>query len=183
MPQELLIRARQFVERAATVGRHGRVAGDAEIEALAATWDRPLPDWYRTLLTDVPLIGLELGIPSWPAQPDFDGVEWLEWLSPEDSRCESVEVYPGIALRPHGYLCLAGQSAGGGDQYFVRFADGDDPPLLQIFHDVRPWTDEAGTIHPDASRVVRAFAQPVLRSSPASRMTLSRNGTAPRRAF
>lgn len=154
MQQELLIQATRFVDRASAAGHRGRIADRAELDSLATAIGRPLPAWLRTLLTSVPVVGLELGIQSWPAEADSDGVEWIEWLSPEGSRFESVELYPGTALLPHGFLCLARESVSGGDQYFVSLEDGDDPSLRQIFHDAQPWIDEAGTLDSGASRIV-----------------------------
>jgi hypothetical protein len=94
-----------------------------------------LPDWYLDLLARVPLIGLELGVQQ--AGPEPAEVSWLEWLGPSSISSESLELYPGIALSRHGYLCVAGCAHGSGDQYFLTTTLGDDPPLIQVDHEAK----------------------------------------------
>lgn len=57
-------------------------------------------------------------------------------------RSEMLECYPGMAIYPHGYLCIAGCTAGSGDQYYICGADGQDPPVYQIYHDVSDVAEE-----------------------------------------
>ena len=48
---------------------------------LLVTLGAYLPDWYRSLLATVPLIGLELGVVASELEVD-DEISWLEWLDP-----------------------------------------------------------------------------------------------------
>ena len=57
-------------------------------------------------------------------------------------RSEMLECYPGMAIHPRGYVCIAACTLGSGDQYYICNADGDDPPVYQIYHDVSDVTDE-----------------------------------------
>ena len=82
----------------------------------------------------MPLIGLELGL----VPPDLDAddeLSWLRWLDPGSIHSESLELHPGIAVLPYGYLCVGGCAHGTGDQYFLKTSSGDDPPFVQIAHD------------------------------------------------
>ncbi|HEY4108610.1 hypothetical protein, partial [Puia sp.] len=49
---------------------------------------------------------------------------------------ESVECYPGLAITDLGYACLAIDPTGGGDPYFMKVAEGDNPSVYQVYHDV-----------------------------------------------
>jgi hypothetical protein len=141
MNQNVLASALEVVERAKREGQTGRPAASDELNRLARDLGTNLPDWYRELLASVPLIGLEFGVVVPESEPDE--VSWLEWLSPGSICSESLELYPGIAVLRHGYLCVGGCSHGTGDQYFLKISAGDDPPLFQIVHDVG---DEADLI-------------------------------------
>ena len=134
MNQALFAAARALVERAKRDGQTGRLANPDELDRLARELGSRLPDWYRSLLATVPLIGLELGVVV--SEPEVDDeISWLHWLGPDSIYSESLELYPGMAVLEHGYLCVGGCAHGTGDQYFLKITAGDDPPLLQIAHD------------------------------------------------
>jgi hypothetical protein len=135
MNQNVLTSARELVERAKRHGQTGRVAASDELDRLSRDLGANLPDWYRDLLAAVPLIGLELGVSVPDSEPD-DETSWLEWLGPGSIHSESLELYPGIAVLQHGFLCVGGCSHGTGDQYFLKTTLGDDPPLVQIDHEI-----------------------------------------------
>jgi hypothetical protein len=59
-----------------------------------------------------------------------------------DIYSETEECYPGLAIRDLGYACLAIDPTGSGDPYFMRVADGDNPPVFQVYHDV----SDVGTV-------------------------------------
>jgi len=133
--QKVFTSASELVERAKRDGQTGRVAASGELDRLSRELGANLPDWYRDLLAAVPLIGLELGVNVPDSEPD-DETSWLEWLGPGSIRSESLELYPGIAVLQHGFLCVGGCSHGTGDQYFLKTTLGDDPPLVQIDHEI-----------------------------------------------
>jgi hypothetical protein len=134
MNKTLLASARELVERAKRDGQTGRLAESDEFDRLARDLGAHLPDWYRSLLATVPLIGLELGVVAPELEADGE-ISWLRWLDPGSMYSESLELHPGIEVLGHGYLCVAGCSHGTGDQYFLKTTSGDDPPLVQIAHD------------------------------------------------
>jgi hypothetical protein len=119
MNHNVLTSARELVERAKRDGQTGRVAAFDELDRLSRDLGTNLPDWYRDLLAAVPLIGLELGVSMPDSEPD-DETSWLEWLDPGSIHSESLELYPGIAVLQHGFLCVGGCSHGTGDQYFLK---------------------------------------------------------------
>jgi hypothetical protein len=126
--------ARALVVRAERDGQTGLLATADELHRLESELGAHLPGWYRDLLRTVPLIGLELGV----VHPDSsdDDVSSVLWLGPEGIRTESVELFPGSAVVGRGYLCVGGCAHGSGDQYFLDTNAGDDPRLVQIYHDV-----------------------------------------------
>jgi hypothetical protein len=134
MNHALFATARELVERAKRDGQTGRQADSQQLTRLARELGAHLPDWYRSLLATVPLIGLELGVGA-PELEGDDEISWLEWLGPDSIASESLELYPGIAVLGYGYLCVGRCAHGTGDQYFLKTSAGDDPPLVQIAHD------------------------------------------------
>jgi hypothetical protein len=135
MNPKVLTAARELVERAGRDGQAGRLAVADDLDRLGRALGAHLPDWYRDLLATVPLIGLELGVVT-PDASDDDDISWLLWLGPDAISTESLELYPGSAVLRHGYLCVGGCAHGSGDQYFLDTGAGDDPPLVQIYHDL-----------------------------------------------
>ena len=135
MNPKVLAAARELVERAERDGQAGKLAAAGDLDRLGADLGAHLPDWYRDLLATVPLIGLELGVDV-PELSEEDDVSWLLWLGPDAIHTESLELYPGRAVLPHGYLCVGGCAHGSGDQYFLNTGTGDDPALVQIYHDL-----------------------------------------------
>ena len=135
MNPKVLTAARQLVERAERDGQAGRLAAPDDLDRLGRALGAHLPDWYRDLLATVPLIGLELGVVAPDASED-DDISWLLWLGPDAISTESLELFPGSAVLRHGYLCVGGCAHGSGDQYFLNTGAGDDPPLVQIYHDI-----------------------------------------------
>ena len=135
MNPKVLTAARALVDRAERDGQTGKLAAADDLDRLGRALGAHLPNWYRDLLATVPLIGLELGVVALDA-PEDDEISWLLWLEPDAISTESLELYPGSALLEHGYLCVGGCAHGTGDQYFLNTGAGDDPPLVQIYHDI-----------------------------------------------
>ena len=136
MNPNVLTAARELVARAERDGQAGTRAAADDLDRLGRALGAHFPDWYRELLVTVPLIGLELGVVA-PETSDDDEISWLLWLGPDAISTESVELYPGSAVLRHGFLCVGGCAHGSGDQYFLNTGAGDDdPPLVQIYHDI-----------------------------------------------
>jgi len=85
MNHTLFAAARELVERARRDGQSGRQGDSDELDRLARGLGAYLPDWYRSLLATVPLIGLELGVVASGLEVD-DEISWLEWLDPGSIR-------------------------------------------------------------------------------------------------
>jgi hypothetical protein len=114
----------------------GRRVSHTEIKELQARLTIPLPDWYVELLSTYPLAGLDLDFPLYEAEGDEDGYFPIEIATPQNIISETEECYPGLAIRELGYACLAIDPTGGGDPYFIKVAEGDNPPVYQVYHDV-----------------------------------------------
>jgi hypothetical protein len=141
MNPRVLTAARALASRAQRDGQTGTVAATADLDRLTAGLGPNLPAWYRELLAAVPLVGLELGIDP-PGASEDDDVSWILWLGPDGIDSESRELFPGSAVLARGYLCVGGCAHGSGDQYFLNVNAGDDPPLVQIYHDVGSDADD-----------------------------------------
>jgi hypothetical protein len=122
------------VPRAAAHGHRGRTLTADERQRVTAALPA-YPAWLLDLLSAVPLCGLRLGWQAHPPDGDFDGVLWVEVSDAAGILSESLELYPGLAIAPAGYVNFGG-SDGSGDPYFVCAHEGDDPPLYEVYHDV-----------------------------------------------
>lgn len=61
MNPEVEAEAQKFVGRAAAVGSHGRTVDAGSVNALNLEMGGRIPEWFHSLLTTVPLCGLEIG--------------------------------------------------------------------------------------------------------------------------
>ena len=128
--------ARKFVGREAASDRHGCTADAGSLSALNIEMGGRIPEWYQSLLTTVPLCGLEIG---WRTE-ELDGV--ITWSDVKGLRSESVECYPGLAILDRGFINVGSDPYGSGDSYFIPTDQGDDPPVFQVYHDVSDQADE-----------------------------------------
>jgi hypothetical protein len=113
----------------------GRRVSHAEIKELQARLTVPLPDWYVELLLTYPLAGLFLDYPLYEAEGEYDGFFSIEIANLQNIYSETEECHPGLAIKELGYACLAIDPTGGGDPYFMRVVEGDNPSVYQVYHD------------------------------------------------
>ena len=114
----------------------GKKIGSAKIKELQTKLTVPLPEWYAQLLLNFPLPGMYLDFPVQEAKGDDDGFETLALARPQDIYNETEEAYPGLAIREMGYACFATDPSGGGNPYFIKVREGDNPPVYRVYHDV-----------------------------------------------
>jgi hypothetical protein len=136
MNRDVAETANQFVQRAAAGGHSGHRADFGALVALNAEMGHHIPEWLISLMTTVPLCGLEV---NWQAN-DLDGS--IEWADTNDIRSESLECYPGLAILERGFVNIGCDPYGSGDSYFIPTDRGDDPPVFQVYHDVSDQADE-----------------------------------------
>jgi hypothetical protein len=127
--------AHLLAARTTALGRKGHTLTTDERERLIAAIPA-FPGWLLELLSTVPLCGLELGWQASKPEWDDDGLAWVRISDADGILKESLELYPGLAILPAGYLNLCGDATGGGDPYFIPMHEGEDPPLYQVYHDV-----------------------------------------------
>lgn len=118
------------------IPKFGKKAILEEINAINQNCSEILPDWYAKILLNYPVCGLEIGWQQYEPEEDFDGINWMMWSNLEMMQSEMIDAYPGIAIYKHGYLNVATCSHGSGDPYFINVKEGDNPRVLQVFHDV-----------------------------------------------
>jgi hypothetical protein len=128
--------AKKFIDKAGKIDKNqlGRTATNEEIELLKEKFGDRIPSWYYYLISELPLIHMEIGWQAYESDDDYDGIEYVEILEPKHMIEESFEYYPGISIIEKGYVCIGGDPSGSGDPYFINF-NSDNPPVYQIYHD------------------------------------------------
>jgi len=104
-----------------------------EVQALVAAFGQLMPDWYLELLKTFPIVGSDFVLLRLMGGRQVHLS--LEWMSPEVMIREAREAIPGRIVIKYGYIPVASCLNGSGDPYYIRPSDGDDPPLVEIFHD------------------------------------------------
>lgn len=117
----------------------GRTESRGAIDEFNAECGGVIPQWYCDMLVTRPICGMEF---EWPDPNDDGEFVGVEWMDIRNMRSEMLECYPGLAIRPNSYICVAGCTLGSGDQYYICGNGGDDPPVYQIYHDVSDVADE-----------------------------------------
>ena len=118
------------------VSHPGKKIGKIEMLGLQLRLAVRLPGWYAKLLSTYPLAGAYLDYPVYEADDEYDGYTSLRLARSSDIYSETEKCYPGLAIRKLGYACLATDPTGGGDPYFMKVSEGDNPPVYQVYHDV-----------------------------------------------
>ena len=95
-----------------------------------------IPQYWTEFLDNNDMNGAEVEIPPDKdlSQIDDENVG-LYILSAAESIEEATKYYPGIGVKPHGYIPVAGCQLGTGDPYFINSNDGKGGPLYRIYHD------------------------------------------------
>lgn len=120
----------------------GRTATQEEIELLGNKFGELIPIWFLNLISELPLIKMEIGWQAHEPEDDYDGIESVEICTPQFMIDESFNAYPGIPILDKGYVCFGIDPRGSGDPYFINFKE-DNPSVYQVYHDAG---DEAETI-------------------------------------
>lgn len=132
----------EFIKRAEEKGINGSVVNKDDILNLNSKLNGLLPQWYSELLATVPICGIEFELQVFEPEDDFDGLQSIE-LNDSNGICiESLEYYPGLEIFKKGYICIASDSTGGGDPYFININEGDNPPVYRVYHDISDNADE-----------------------------------------
>ncbi len=134
MTEQVFQEARAFTARARKLGQSliGRTATSEEIDLLHMNFGFRLPDWYRHLIAEVPLIHTEVGWQADEPGENTNGIACMEIYEPRDMIYESFKAYPGIQILRYGYVCIGGDPTGSGDPYFVHF-ESNQSAVYQIY--------------------------------------------------
>jgi hypothetical protein len=114
--------------------RWSRVTTLDEASAIREFFGELVPEWYLEVLMAHPLAGTSFMITSDVAGGPLDFR--IEWLDAKKMIAEARDLYPGISAMRDRYVPVGGCLTGSGDPYFVRFTEGDDPQVMQMFHDM-----------------------------------------------
>jgi len=125
-----------FLTRAEAISQMGQRISAAELKELQSKLTVSLPEWYFELFSSFPLAGLSLDVPVYESDNDDDGYMTVKIGTARGIYEETEQCYPGIAIREVGYVCLALDMTGGGDPYFMKVTEDDNPPVYQVYHDV-----------------------------------------------
>ena len=143
MSEVIFQEAKNFIEKAEKLGEKyiGRTATNEEIQLLNDKFGDKIPSWYCKLISELPLIHMEIGWQAYEPEEDYDGIAYVEIYQPSHMIDESFEAYPGIPILERGFICIGGDPTGSGDPYFINF-DSQNPPVFQIYHDSGDNPDE-----------------------------------------
>ena len=143
MSEIIFQEAENFIGKAKKLGEKylGRTATSEEIQLLNDKFGDKIPSWYCKLISQLPLIHMEIGWQAYEPEEDYDGIAYVEIYQPSHMIDESFEAYPGIPILGRGFVCIGGDPTGSGDPYFINF-DTENPPVLQIYHDSGDNPDE-----------------------------------------
>lgn len=113
----------------APVSVNARSMSQDELEHVRRRFGSDLPEWFLQAMLDAALFGT---IYEYSAEGVFARLSWLTG----NEMIDEAEIYPGIDAVADGYIPVGTCTEGSGDSYFVCFRSSDDPPLVQIYHDM-----------------------------------------------
>ena len=119
-----------------TGGHPGKVISLAEMKDLQSRLTNPLPAWYAELLMMYPLSSRYINYPNQTPGDSHEDYDSMRLARAIDIYNEMEECYPGLAIRDLGYTLFASDPTGSGDPYFIKTAEGDNPPVYKVYHDV-----------------------------------------------
>lgn len=123
-----------FLFRAKSTGRIGKIIDLETLSNLNDRLNNHLPLWFIELLSSYPIVGIDLEFLF--EDSDEDDSTTILIADMDDIYCETVDCYPGIAIKELGYFCFGTDSSGGGNPFFIQNNRGDNPPVYQVYHDV-----------------------------------------------
>ncbi|MDP4105979.1 MAG: hypothetical protein Q8935_13655 [Bacillota bacterium] len=108
MSEYIFEEAKKFVEKAGkTEENHlGRTATNEEIELLKERFGDKIQSWYYHLISELPLIHMEIGWQAYESDDEYDGIEYVEILEPKHMIEESLNITLGFRLLKKGIYAL-----------------------------------------------------------------------------
>jgi hypothetical protein len=88
------------------------------------------------LLANYPIAGAQIDYKFYEAKDEYDGCILFECAKPQNILDETLNAYPGIAIKDLGYFCVGLDSTGSGNPFFTTNRQGDNPPIYIVYHDV-----------------------------------------------
>lgn len=140
MNQALLEAVYRFVKRANEHGEVGRCLTEVEAADLVQSTRGRVPDWYASMMTQVPLA--ELSFTSGEMDEEGDRPHSLKWNDHVWLQGESLDAYPGLAILDRGYFCFASDMSGGGNPFFLLDGPDGNPAVYEVFHDAGTEADK-----------------------------------------
>jgi len=125
-----------FVSRFNSTNLNGQLISQTDAQALNLKLGQILPNWFVEMLTKYPVAGAQIEYPFYEPDGDYDGCLSIGIAKPQDILNETLECYPGLAIKDLGYFCIGLDLTGSGDQFFTTNKKGDDPPVYMAYHDV-----------------------------------------------
>lgn len=119
----------------------GRTATNDELKSLRSKFGALIPEWFYSLIKEVPLLKLEVLNQQFEPEEDYDGLLHIQLAEPAHIIDEGYDAYPGLLIREKGYVCIGLDLVGSGDQIFIDFND-SNYPVYQIYHDAGDTAEE-----------------------------------------
>lgn len=107
-----------------------------------------LPEYWTRFIAENRLEDGKFSIPWSDFDSENDRHE-IYLFDESQAQEEATELWPGMRVFEDGFVPVAGDEIGTGDQYFINTNDGPDGPLYQIDHEqvLEDGYDRADAVH------------------------------------
>ncbi|MCU0430928.1 MAG: hypothetical protein MUF42_13270 [Cytophagaceae bacterium] len=119
----------------------GRLTTLEEFENLDKKILKTIPDWYKIILMEFPLVDLEIGIPNDFGDEELKGLPFnelpllgLTFISVKAIEDNTLNYFPDVKLINFNYLRIAEDKYGTQEGIYINYKS-SDPEVRLIFHD------------------------------------------------
>lgn len=119
----------------------GQVTDRSEFEKIDKRILKSIPAWYRDILTEYPLAGLEIGIPNNFGDKELIGKPFeelplmgLTFIPVKQIEYSSLNLFPDHELIDLGYIRIAEDKFGTQEGIYINIKE-ENPSLKLVFHD------------------------------------------------
>lgn len=119
----------------------GQVTDRSEFEKIDKRILKSIPTWYRDILTNYPLAGLEIGIPNNFGDKELIGKPFeelplmgLTFIPVKQIEYSSLNLFPDYELIDLGYIRIAEDKFGTQEGIYINVKE-ENPSIKLVFHD------------------------------------------------
>ncbi|WP_187696347.1 hypothetical protein, partial [Xanthovirga aplysinae] len=126
---------KSFIYKYPEMNELGYTVKQVDFEQIDSRINSIIPDWYKEIIEEYPIIGLEIGIPYDFGQEELKGLPFKElpllsisFNDLETIQDETLECFPGSELISEGYLCIAKDEYSTGEGIYININE-EDPKV------------------------------------------------------